>query len=110
MSNLAVDVGNTSTAMMLGGQVFHVDGGFEAAKATALEAIDKAAAIDYVSVVPEADAKWREFAAAHGKELRQVEFGKGLKLKYDYPRPRRSARTVCATRRRRWRSTARRCW
>lgn len=87
MSNLVVDVGNTSTAMMMGGQVFHVDGGFEAAKAVALEAIDKASAINYVSVVPEADAKWRELAAAYGKELRQVEFGRGLKLKYDYPNP-----------------------
>lgn len=87
MSNLVVDVGNTSTAMMLGGQVCHVDGGFEAAAKVAREVLPKAARIHYVSVVPDVDDKWRSLAREFGKELVEVAYPRGLKLKYDYPLP-----------------------
>ncbi len=87
MSNLVVDVGNTSTALKFGGEVFHVDGGIDAALEVAAQAIEKAAAVHYVSVVPDADEKWRRFAEKNGKTFLQVAFPCGLALKYDYPAP-----------------------
>ena len=87
MSNLVVDVGNTSTAIMLGDQVCHVDGGFEAAAAVAREALPKAARSHYVSVVPDVDDRWRRLAGEAGKELVEVEYPRGLELEYDYPLP-----------------------
>lgn len=87
MSNLVVDVGNTSTALKFGDQAFHVDGGIEAALAVAEAPASKAAALHYVSVVPAAEDAWRRFAAAHSLKFVQVEFPDGLALKYDYPEP-----------------------
>jgi type III pantothenate kinase len=87
MANLVIDVGNTSTALKIGDQVFHIDGGFEAAREVALEAMDSAAEVDYVSVVPDMDSRWRDLAAQCGKKFVQVEFPAGLELKYDYPAP-----------------------
>ena len=101
MRFVAVDVGNTSTAVGLwsGGRVTrvsHCDGGFtEASRAVkALLAKHGAApdAIAYVSVVPKEDAKWRSFAKRCGIPLRQVTFrcfgarSPGA-LRLDYPKP-----------------------
>ncbi|MBR4354196.1 MAG: type III pantothenate kinase [Kiritimatiellae bacterium] len=87
MANLVIDVGNTSVALKAGEQVFHVDGGFAAAAEVAREALENVAEVDYVSVVPDMDPKWRDLAAQYGKKFVQVAYPQGLRLKYDYPRP-----------------------
>ena len=103
MKLIAVDVGNTSTAVGLWtdgrvGRVAHVDGGFGAAMDAVSRLCDGADGIAYVSVVPKADAKWRAFAEAKGLAMRQVSHGDfplapggaasaGAMLRLDYPRP-----------------------
>lgn len=101
MRFVAVDVGNTSTAVGLwsGGRVSrvsHEDGGFAPAARRA-EAILRAGGIDgmaYLSVVPRADAEWRRFARARALPFFQVShscFPKGRRaaagIRLDYPRP-----------------------
>ena len=96
MSNLIIDVGNTSTAMKFGSQVYHIDGLFEDAAKVALEAFPKAAAVHYVSVVPARDVEWAALCAKHGKPLKVVSSDKlqvtndencPFRLKYNYPHP-----------------------
>jgi pantothenate kinase type III len=107
---VAVDVGNTSTAVGLWSdgrvsRVSHCDGGFEEASRAvlAIASSSGADAIAYVSVVPKADRKWRAFARANSMRFRQVthkafpfsvEGTRGgrraagpLALRLDYPRP-----------------------
>ena len=89
-----VDVGNTSTAAALWvdgrvSKVVHIDGGGEAAlnavKSIIARGVD---AIAYVSVVPEADARWCQFASDNNIEFRQVTWRKALScFKIDYPKP-----------------------
>ena len=96
MKLIAVDVGNTSTAVGLWSdgrvsRVSHVDGGGKAALAAAEELCARGAdGIAFVSVVPRADAAWRRFARRLGKPLvridhRLFEAASGLVL--DYPHP-----------------------
>jgi len=93
---VAVDVGNTSTAVGLWtngrvSKVAHCDGGF----AEASEAVDallgglpSPVPLAYVSVVPKADAKWRGFAKRRGMDFRQVTPGRaGGLIRIDYPKP-----------------------
>ena len=99
MKLLAVDVGNTSTAVGLWtdgrvSRVAHCDGGFAEASAAAGRIASASArgcdALAYVSVVPKEDTKWRAFARRLGLEFRQVTHrcfaDRGL-LTIDYPRP-----------------------
>ena len=96
MKLIAVDVGNTSTAVGLwsGGRVSrvsHVDGDRAAAfaAAEALHALG-AGGIAYVSVVPRADAAWRRFAKRQGLPLVCVDhklFRASSGLALDYPHP-----------------------
>ena len=81
MKLVAVDVGNTSTAVGLWSdgrvsRVSHCDGGFDEAKkaALALARSSGASCVAYVSVVPKADRAWRAFAKAHGLAFRQVTY------------------------------------
>ena len=98
---VAVDVGNTSTAVGLWtngrvSKVAHCDGGFEEASA-AVDALLSGSAgpvpLAYVSVVPKADAKWRGFAKRRGMDFRQVTPGRlacgvvGGLIRIDYPKP-----------------------
>lgn len=101
MKLIAVDVGNTSTAVGLWSdgrvsRVSHVDGGFGAA----MDAVSRLCqpgvdCMAYVSVVPKADAKWKTFAEAKGIAFRQVSHedfpvdvgGGGAPLRLDYPKP-----------------------
>ena len=108
MRLLAVDVGNTSTAVGLwsDGRVSHVahcDGGFDEACRLVSRLRSRvpgpSPVLAYVSVVPTEDAKWRAFAKREGLGFRQVSYrdfaGKGQKTKdarhekirLDYPRP-----------------------
>ena len=102
---IVIDVGNTSTAVGLWTdgrvtRVSHCDGGFAEASsaASSLAAAFGPAPIAYVSVVPEADAKWRAFAKRSALELRQVTHERFVPafrpagssaplLTIDYPRP-----------------------
>ena len=96
MKLIAVDVGNTSTAVGLWSdgrvsRVSHVDGNraaaFAAAKALRTHGAERLA---YVSVVPSADAAWRRFAQSLGLPLVRVNhalFRAASGLKLDYPRP-----------------------
>ncbi len=96
MKLIAVDVGNTSTAVGLWSdgrvsRVAHVDGdraaAFEAARnVAALGAVGLA----YVSVVPRADAAWRRFAGKLGVRFVSVDYRRFLAssgLSLDYPHP-----------------------
>ena len=99
MNLLAVDVGNTSTAVGIwsGGRVSavsHVDGDgrralHAARSALASRAVDGMA---YLSVVPAADRAWREFARRcalpfHQVSSRDFKARAHLGLTLDYPRP-----------------------
>lgn len=96
MKLIAVDVGNTSTAVGLWSngrvsRVSHVDGdrdaAFAAAEALLAHGVD---GIAYVSVVPRADAAWRRFAKSLGLPLVQVDhvlFSAVSGLSLDYPHP-----------------------
>ena len=97
MKLLAVDVGNTSTALGLwsGGRVsrvVHVDGGFREASAAAERLIARGVqGIAYLSVVPSADRGWRGFAKRMSLPLHQVsslDFTRGnVGITLDYPEP-----------------------
>ena len=96
MKLIAVDVGNTSTAVgrWSGGRVSrvaHVDGDRAAAFAVAERlAAPGVAGLAYVSVVPRADAAWRRFARQLGLPLVRVDhalFTAASGLALDYPRP-----------------------
>ena len=96
MKIVAVDVGNTSTAVGLWSngrvsRVSHVDGD-RAAAFVAVEALLARGAerLAYVSVVPRADAAWRRFAKRHGLPLVRIDhalFKAASGLSLDYPRP-----------------------
>ena len=97
MRLVVVDVGNTSTAVGLWSdgrvsRVAHCDGDFDAACA-AVKALmgSSPEALAYVSVVPEADARWKKFAAHIGLPMRTVSYtmfrGPGRLLSLDYPAP-----------------------
>ena len=96
MKLLAVDVGNTSTAVGLWSngrvsRVSHVDGDRAAAFAAAEALLARGAErLAYVSVVPRADAAWRRFAKRHGLPLVRIDhalFKAASGLSLDYPRP-----------------------
>ena len=97
MKLLAVDVGNTSTAVGLWsdgrvGRVKHCDGGFAEASAAATALLARRPdAVAYCSVVPREDRKWRSLAKKCGVELRQVSckcFDHGAAgMEIDYPKP-----------------------
>ena len=95
MKLIAVDVGNTSTAVGLwsGGRVSrvsHVDGGGMAALDAAAALRGAADGLAYVSVVPRADAAWRRFAKRQGLPLVRVDhklFRASSGLALDYPHP-----------------------
>lgn len=96
MKLIAVDVGNTSTAVGLWSNgrvscVSHVDGDREAAFAAAKALCAKGAErIAYVSVVPRADAAWRRFAKRLSLPFVRVDhslFSAVSGLSLDYPRP-----------------------
>ena len=88
---LAVDVGNTSTAVGLWRdgrvtRVSHCDGGFGEAAGAAEKLLDsRPCAIAYVSVVPSEDRKWRKFAKTNSLGFRAVAHG-------DFPAARRGAK------------------
>jgi len=92
MRLVAVDVGNTSVAVGLWAngrvtKVSHCDGGFdEAAQAVGALLGGGELPIAYVSVVPEADAKWRAFAKRRGLPFHQVSC-RDFPLALDYPKP-----------------------
>ena len=94
-----VDVGNTSTAVGLWSDgrvtnVKHCDGGYVEAS-RAVEGIcakfpggTRPQALAYVSVVPDANAKWRSFAKKGNMDFRQVSHDRlGGLIKLDYPKP-----------------------
>ena len=97
MKLLAVDVGNTSTAIgsWSGGRVMHVRHVDHAAEgADALAAADELVvrtrpdAIAYVSVVPKRDREWKRWAAARRLPLHAVTYHDLERvLKLDYPHP-----------------------
>ena len=96
MKLLAVDVGNTSTAVGLWtdgrvSRVAHVDGGFDECAAAAARLCGRVDAVAYVSVVPRLDRRWRTFAKARGLAFHQVshsDFVDGaMGISLDYPRP-----------------------
>ena len=80
MKLAVIDVGNTSTAVGLWSRgrvckVAHVDDGFDAASKAAGGLVRGKSSVDgvaYVSVVPEADAKWRRWAKSLGLPFHQV--------------------------------------
>ena len=94
---IAVDVGNTSTAVGLWSDgrvssVAHIDGGM----ADAFEAVEKllrrgVQGVAYLSVVPKSDKAWRMFAKRQGMPFHQISnkdfvvADQGLSL--DYPKP-----------------------
>ena len=100
---LVVDVGNTSTAVGFwqGGRVsgvVHCDGGFSEASKAAKGILSRHRGVEclaYVSVVPEADGRWEDFAKKNSLGFRQVShqcFVSGRRhvpgeLVIDYPRP-----------------------
>lgn len=94
---LAVDVGNTSTAVCLwrNGRtlaVAHCDGGFAEASAAALSIVEKFSpeALAYASVVPSADAGWRAFARRASLQIRTVTWERaerGGGVKFGVPDP-----------------------
>jgi type III pantothenate kinase len=100
---LVVDVGNTSTAVGFwqGGRVsgvVHCDGGFSEASKAAKSILSRHRGVEclaYVSVVPEADDRWEDFAKKNSLGFRQVShqcFVSGRRhvpgeLVIDYPRP-----------------------
>lgn len=91
---IAIDVGNTSTAIGLwsGGQVSrvsHEDGGFAAAAKRFKDLLAFSPdAVAYVSVVPEADSKWESLARRTGIPFRKLDWRGVLPfMKLDYPRP-----------------------
>lgn len=95
MKLLVIDVGNTSTAIGLWSNgrvtgVVHCDGGFAEAQRLAAKAVDSSctaiAAMAYVSVVPQVDAKWRAFAKRRKLALLPVS-ARRFPLTLDYPRP-----------------------
>ena len=97
MKFIAVDVGNTSTAVGLwsGGRVSrvsHIDGG----AAGAMEAVGKLVGpgvrgIAYLSVVPSADRKWSAFAKRSALPLHRIScadfVSADLGISLDYPEP-----------------------
>ncbi|MCR5413409.1 MAG: type III pantothenate kinase [Kiritimatiellae bacterium] len=90
---IAVDVGNTSTAVGLWSagrvtRVFHCDDGFPGASKAVRELAERygASGIGYSSVVPKADAKWRAFARSLDLPLSAVR-PELFPLKLDYPDP-----------------------
>ena len=95
MKLIAVDVGNTSTAVGLWSdgrvsRVSHVDGGGKAALAAAEALCGAAGGIAYVSVVPRADAAWWRFAKRQGLPFVRVDhalFRATSGLSLDYPHP-----------------------
>lgn len=100
---IVVDVGNTSTAVGLWSDgrvsgVSHCDGGFAQARSCVRALASSGRRPDgfaYVSVVPEADTKWRAFAAELGLRFHAVSSAdfaarrKEMKdsLRLDYPHP-----------------------
>jgi len=105
---LAVDVGNTSTAVGLwsDGRVSHVshcDGGFgECLNLRMFEGLDDGDAkrrydgLAYVSVVPSADRQWKAFARRHALPFHQISSADFIQasdhpnnqtIRLDYPRP-----------------------
>jgi len=98
---IAVDVGNTSTAVGLWtngrvSKVAHCDGGFAEASAAVdalLDGLPSPVPLAYVSVVPKADTKWRGFAKRRRMDFRQVNperlvhGGAGGLIRIDYPKP-----------------------
>ena len=96
MRLVAVDVGNTSTAVGLWSEgrvsrVSHHDGGFASASA-AVERLfascaAKPAGVAYLSVVPSADLAWRRFAQRSLKRPFMQISHKLFPLKIDYARP-----------------------
>ena len=91
---IAIDVGNTSTAIGLwsGGvvsRVSHEDGGFAAASRRFKELLAFSPdAVAYVSVVPEADSKWESLARRTGIPFRKLDWRAVLPfMKLDYPKP-----------------------
>ena len=97
MKLLAVDVGNTSTAVCLwrNGRtlaVAHCDGGFVEASSAALSIVEKFSpeALAYASVVPSADAGWRAFARRASLPVRTVTWERaerGGGVKFGVPDP-----------------------
>ena len=100
MQLIVIDVGNTSTAVGLWSDgrvrsVLHCDEGFPAAtKALSRADYTGADAVAYVSVVPQADAAWRRWAAARGMPFHAVSHrdfvrvrGATHEIVLDYPKP-----------------------
>ena len=93
MKCVAVDVGNTSTAVGLwnGGRVSRVrhfdGGGAAAAEYAASLAKSGPDALAYVSVVPKADAGWRAFARREGLLMHSVSWRDFPASAIDYPKP-----------------------
>ena len=90
---LAVDVGNTSTAVGVWrdgrvGNVRHIDGGVDDVKTVldALIADKKYDGAAYASVVPRKDAKFRRYFKAAGIDFIQIGW-RDFPLKLDYPHP-----------------------
>ena len=99
MKLIAVDVGNTSTAVGLWRdgrvtRVSHCDGGFAEASKKAAALASGADAMAYLSVAPKADAGWRRFARSLSlpfvpvtHRLFESSAGAALGMRLDYPRP-----------------------
>ena len=97
MKFIVVDVGNTSTAVGLwsGGRVTHVshvDGDAEGAMSAAARLIGRGVdGVAYLSVVPNADGGWRDFARRSRLPFHQVssrDFADGvLGVRLDYRKP-----------------------
>ena len=99
MKLIAVDVGNTSTAVGLWRdgrvtRVSHCDGGFAEASKKAAALATGADAMAYLSVAPKADAGWRRFARSLSlpfvpvtHRLFESSAGAALGMRLDYPRP-----------------------
>lgn len=90
---IAVDVGNTSTAMGLwdGGKVSkvqHLDGGIEEvfSALSALAGSSGVKKIAYASVVPAKDRRFKVFCRRSGFAFRQIGYG-DFPLELDYPSP-----------------------
>ena len=92
---IAVDVGNTSTALGVWedarvDRVAHCDGGFD--EASKILSSLPPYPIAYVSVVPDEDAKWHALAHSHGRAIHQVSHSdfaddSSLPISIDYPKP-----------------------
>ncbi len=90
---IAVDVGNTSTAVGLWTasrvtRTVHCDGGFGEAARAVKELCDRfdVAGLAYSSVVPKVDSSWRKLAKSLGVKLSAVR-PEIFNLKLDYPEP-----------------------